>query len=246
MALGLIAAGFVVVSALSAWMRPSAAPSSVTRLQGFLPRGSVLHSLVRLELDGLPPQETAVVAAVPAFPGAAESVYYGFIFAYDRWRRRTTQVYAEPLAGPIPIAPDAGHIDRRHEAVIFRSLRDDGSHADSVVGFLRGRLQEVDAVRARQIIAALPPAPPGVTWQYRLRAGTIPAQALVVRVRVRQPVQVAFTGGGPTPIIVPDTRLDILEKGYRARTPGTYTIRIFLPFGPDQGYTLRLVVEPPS
>ena len=51
------------------------------------------------------------------------------------------------------------------------------------------------------------------------------------------------SSGGPTPIIIPDARLDIVEQGYRARQPGTYTIRILLPSAPDQGTTLTLLVE---
>jgi len=64
-----------------------------------------------------------------------------------------------------------------------------------------------------------------------------------LQVKLRQPVRLALNGGGPTPVIIPDVRLDILEQGYRARKPGTYTIRILLPFAPDQGITLTIVVE---
>ena len=65
----------------------------------------------------------------------------------------------------------------------------------------------------------------------------------MVQVKLRQPVRLALSSGGPTPIIIPDARLDIVEQGYRARWPGTYTIRILLPSDPDQGTTLTLLVE---
>ncbi len=246
MALGLIAAGLVVVSALSAWTwSPAAPPPSVTQLQGLLPRGSLLHSLVRLEMDGSSPLETAVVAVVPAFPGAAESTYYGFIFGFDKWRRRYVRQYAESLPGPIPLSPDAVPIAGGREAAILGALRDDGSRVYQVVESNRGRLVLVHQSVADQVIAELPVAPPGVTWRYGVRASTSSARTAVLRLRPRQPVRLVASGGGPTPIIIPDARLDVLEQGYRARKDGVYTIRILLPFAPDHDTTLTIVVESP-
>ncbi len=245
-AIGLFAVGsFVAISALSAWTWSPAAPPSVTQLQGLLPRGSLLHSLVRLEMDGSPPLETAVVAVVPVFPGAAESTYYGFVFGFDKWRRRFDRQYAEPLPGPIPLSPDAVLIARDHEAAVFGALREDGSPVYRVVESVRGRpvtLGEPDAHRA---VAGIPAAPAGVTWRYRVRGSAISARTAVLRVRPRQPVRLAASGGGPTPIVIPDARLDVLEEGYRARKDGVYTIRILLPFAPDQDTTLTIVVESP-
>ncbi|OLD59078.1 MAG: hypothetical protein AUI83_03510 [Armatimonadetes bacterium 13_1_40CM_3_65_7] len=77
------------------------------QIQELLPAAGVLRSLVRLEMNGTPPLETAVVAVVPRYPGAADSTYVGFIIAYDEWRRRPERVYVQPLPGPIPLSPDA-------------------------------------------------------------------------------------------------------------------------------------------
>ncbi len=245
-AFGLFAAGsFVVISALSPWTRPPAAPPSVTQLQGLLPRGSLLHSLVRLEMDGAPPLETAVVAVVPAFPGAVESTYYGFVFGFDRWRRRFDRQYVEPLPGPIPLSPDAVPVSGAREAVIFGALLENGNRVTRVVESVRGRLSSLTDPRARQVVAEIPAAPSGATWRYRVRGGTISAQTGVVRVRPRQPVRLVASGGGPIPIVIPDARLDVLEQGYRARKDGVYTIRILLPFAPGQDTTLTIVVESP-
>ncbi len=196
-------------------------------------------------MDGRRPLETAVVAVVPAFPGATESSYYGFILGFDRWRRRYVRQYAEPLLGPIPLSPDAVPIAGGREAAIFSALRDDGSRVYQVVESNRGRLALVHQSVPGQMIAELPVAPPGVTWRYGVRAGTISARTAVLRLRPRQPVRLVASGGGPTPIVIPDARLDVLEQGYRARKDGVYTIRILLPFAPDQDTTLTLVVESP-
>ncbi len=233
----------MLVAGLSAWTWPPPAAPPAAEVLGLLPRGSLLARLVRLEATGVPPLETAVVAAVPQFPGAAGSVYYGFVLAYDRWRRHVTRVYAEPLPGPIPVSPDAGQIDRRREAAIFSALHADGSRVDRVVGVVRGRWGSLDAATSSRILAGRPHSPAGVTWRFRARAGVLTAQSRVLRVRVRQPVRIVPSGGGPAPIIIPDSRLDVIEQGYRAREPGTYTVRVLLPFAPDQGFTLMLVVE---
>ncbi len=196
-------------------------------------------------MDGLPPLETAAVAVVPAFPGAAEGTYYGFLVEFDRWRRRYVREYAEPLPGPIPLSPDAVPISGAREAAVFGALLEDGNRVTRVVESVRGRLATLDEPETRRLVAGIPAAPPGVTWRYRIRGGTISAQTGVLRVRPRQPVQLVAGGGGPTPIVIPDARLDVLEQGYRARKDGVYTIRILVPFAPGQDTTLTIIVESP-
>ncbi len=228
---------------MAVWTRPPSTPPSAAQIQEWLPPGSVLRGLVRVEMNGFPPLETAVVAVVPRYPGAADSAYVGFIFAYDQWRRRPVRIYAAPLPGPIPVSPDAVPIGGGREAAVFSALRDDGTRVSRVIGVVRGGVGILDEGTAARVLAAIPPAPPGVTWRYRTHGGTITAQTLLLQIKLRQPVRLALSGGGPTPIIIADVRLEILEQGYRARQPGTYTIRILLPFAPDQGTTLTLVVE---
>ncbi len=233
------------VASLVAWTWPPAGPPSVGDVQRLMPRGGQLRGLVRLEATGAPPLETAAVAVVPRFPGAVDTAYYGVVVAYDPWRRRAARVYAEPLPGPIPLSPDAARIGGRREAAIFHAMRPDGTRVHEVVAFTQGRWRRLNAPASEHLLAAVPDAPPGITWRFRARNGVISAPSRVLRVQVRQPVRIVASGGGPTPIIVPDARLDIIEPGYRARDPGTYTIRILLPFNADQGYTLTLVVESP-
>lgn len=199
---------------------------------------------MRLEMNGRPPLETAGVAVVPVYPGAVESAYIGFVVAYDEWRRRPVRIYAHPLPGPLPITPDALSLGGNREAVVFSALRDDGTRVSQVVSLVGARPRVLDDGAAAELLAGLPAAPAGVTWQYRTHAGIISARTFRIEVKPRQPVRVALGGGGPTPIIIPDARLDIVEQGYRARQPGTYTIRILLPSAPDSGVTLTLDVEP--
>ena len=194
-------------------------------------------------MNGTPPLETAVVAVVPRYPGAADSAYVGFIVAYDTWRRRPERIYAQPLPGPIPLSPDAALLGSGREAAVFSALRDDGTRVAHVVGIVNGRIRVLEDETAAGLVATLPPAAPGITWQYRTHAGAISARTFLVQVKPRQPVRLALSSGGPTPIIIPDARLDIVEQGYRARQPGTYTIRILLPSAPGQGTTLTLLVE---
>ena len=240
-AVAVVAAG--VIAAAAVWTQPPSLPPSVGQIQDLLPVASVIRGLIRVEMNGTSPLETAVVAVVPRYPGAAESSYVGFIVAYDEWRRRPERIYAQPLPGPIPLAPDAVPLDGGREAAVFSALRKDGIWVSRVLSLEHGRLRILDEGNAARVLAAVPPALPGVTWRYRTHAGVITAQTLWLQVKPRQPVRLALNGGGPTPVIIPDVRLDILEQGYRARKPGTYTIRILLPFAPDQGITLTIVVE---
>lgn len=236
-------ATIVIIAAGSLWTRVPSAPPPLAQLQGALPAGSVLRSLVRLEMNDSAPVESAVVAVVPRYPGAAETQYFGFIFAYDAWRRKAARVYAEPLPGSISTQLDAVPLGAGREAAVFSVLHEDGARTSRVVGVVRGRVRTLDDATAAGVLAALLPAPPALTWRFRTHGGRITGQSLSLRVRSRQPVRLTPSGGGPTPIIIPDARLDVVEQGYRARRPGTYTIRILLPPAPDQGTTLMLVVE---
>ena len=238
-------AAFAIVVAAAVWTRVPSAPPSVAQLQGLLPAGSVLRGLVRVEMNGSAPAESAVVALVPRYPGAADTQYFGFIFAYDAWRRKAMRIYAQPLLGPILALLDAAPLGGGREAAVFSVLRDDGTRVSQVVGVVRGRARPLDEATAAGVLAKIPPAPPGVTWRFRTHGGTTTDQARSLRVRPRQPVRLSPSGGGPTPIIIPDSRLDIVEQGYRARQPGTYTIRILLPSTPDAGVTLTILVETP-
>ena len=236
-------AAFAIVVAAAVWTQPPPTPPSVGQIQELLPAAGVLRSLVRLEMNGTPPLETAVVAVVPRYPGAADSTYVGFIIAYDEWRRRPERVYVQPLPGPIPLSPDAVLLGGGREAAVFSALREDGIRVSRVLSLEHGRLRILDEGTMARVLAGIPPAPPGVTWRYRTHAGVITAQTLLLQVKPGQPVRLAPSGGGPTPIVIPDARLDILEQGYRARQPGTYTIRILLPFAPNSGVTLSVLVE---
>jgi len=236
-------AAFAIIVAAAVWTRPPSRAPSVGQIQELLPPASIIRELIRLEMNGTPPLETAVVAVVPRYPGAADSTYIGFIIAYDEWRRRPERIYAQPLPGPIPLAPDAVPLGGGREAAVFSALREDGIRVSRVLSLEHGRLRILDEGTAARVLAAVPPALPGVTWRYRTHAGVITAQRLWLQVKPRQPVRLALNGGGPTPVIIPDVRLDVLEQGYRARKPGTYTIRILFPFAPDQGITLTIVVE---
>lgn len=86
---------------------------------------------------------------------------------------------------------------------------------------------------------------PGVTWRYAVRNGEVVARAPAQRLRPRQPLRVLAVGGGATSVVVPDSRLDVVEAGFRQREPGTYRIRIVTGLtGLDQAYTLTVIVEP--
>lgn len=272
---GAVLLGAVLLTAAVLRSQGPELPLSVARVYALMPSGSLLRSLVRLDLDSRPPPETAAVAAVPHFPGAAELTYYGFIFALDAWRRDFQRAYSEPLPAQIPLSVDAGRLLGARDAAIFAALGDDGTLTYRVVGRTRGRLrvlrqatiagtlrveggalvEEAEVYRAlvwdgrafRELVR--PPEmgalPPGVTWRYSMRSGVVVAQTDTLVLRPRQAVRLAQSGGGPTPIVIPDSRLDVLEYGYRAREPGTYTIRVLLPFTPDdQAFVLRLIVQP--
>lgn len=262
-----IAVGAVV------WPRPPAAALTAGQIQNLLPPGSTMHSLVRLDMDGRPPMETAVVAGIPHYPGAKQIIYYSLIFAYDRRHRQTRRTYSQPQPGPLPLSVDAAKLLGDRDAAIFAALNEDGTRSYRVVGStgrsvtvlhegrLSGTLVFADPLliedgqprrtfawdgqrfRGNAPPAVLPPKRQGITWRYAVRNGTLVVRTSLVRLYPRQTLRLAASGGGPIAIVVPDTRLDVLESGYRARTPGTYTIRILIPFLPiNQAFTLTVVV----
>ncbi len=272
--LGLAAVVGIVIAAI-AWSRPPRTLLTVSEVQALLPPGSELHSLARLQLDGRPPPAVAVVAAIPRHPGAHAMTYQSFVFTYDRWRRRFRRAYSQPLPGPLPLSVDAGTLLGSRDAAIFAALQEDGTRSYRVVGSLLGTvsviqegwvagnlvvadpllIEDGDRRRAlawdgqrfseRPLPASLPPAYRGITWHYTVRKGAVVARTSSVQLHPRQPLRVDGGTGGPIAIVIPDARLDIAEAGYRARTPGLYTIRILIPFAPlDQAYQLKVLVTP--
>lgn len=265
----LIAAGAV---AIRLWPGGgSAPPLSVTQIQGLLPRGSLLHSLARLEMDGRPPQEVAVVGAIPQYPGSSASTYYGFLLGYDRWQRRFRTLHAQAMPGPVPHPADAIALGGPREAALFSALHDDGTLAYRIIGLARavrvlqegrvhGRLLVAGSVlveegspqralawdgrafRERTLPVPISPPPAGTTWRYRVQNGVILARTPLVFLRPRQSIRLARVGGGPVPVILPDLRLDLIaDNVLRARHPGTYAISILIPFNPPE-QTYRLTL----
>lgn len=91
----------------------------------------------------------------------------------------------------------------------------------------------------------IPEAPAGVTWRYAVRNGQVLARTNVVHLRRRQPLRVLAAGGGPATVVLADSRLDVVEAGFRQREPGTYRIRIVTGFTPPEAaYVLTVVVDP--
>lgn len=268
----LIAAAGAIVLRLW-WPPPSGPPLSVSQIQRLLPQGSLLHSLARLEMDGRPPQEVAVVGVIPQYPGSSGSTYFAFVFGYDRWQKRFRALYAQPLSGPVPRPADAVRLLGPREAALFSALHDDGTLSYRIVGRARGvrvlhegrvhgRLLIADPLlveegprralgwdgrvfRERELPAAIPHVPSGTTWRYRVLNGMIFARTSVAYLRPRQTLRLAGVGGGPIPIVLPDPRLDLVgDNVFRARHPGTYAISILIPFNPpEQAYRLTVIVE---
>lgn len=139
------------------WSRRPQVPLSIAQIQDLLPAGSVLHSLARLEMNGRPPREVAVVAGVPSVPGAGVYTYYGFIFARDRWRGRIVSAYTSPLPGTLPLSVDAGGLIGKHEAALFGAAHDDGAASYRVVAMRRsGRAQVLELHTTGRLIVIDP------------------------------------------------------------------------------------------
>jgi hypothetical protein len=262
--------------AVVVWTRPPDSPLTLTQVQRLLPLGSTLHSLARLELDGRPPQEVAVVVIVRLHPEARAITYYSFVFAYNRWHREFVRVYEQSLP-PIPVSVDAGRLLGDRDAAVFGGLDRHGTRFYRVVGWWNNKVRVVhegrlsgnilvgdgllieDGIPRRVLVwdgHRLSQRPPQVyltvtrasTWRYSVRNGKVVAHTSTVDLVPRQVLHVTRAGGGPTTAIVPDARLDLVEGGgYRARAPGIYAIRIVTPFVPvDQSYTLTVVIGTPA
>ncbi len=263
-----------VLVAVYAASRPPRALLTLGDMATFLPRGSEVHSFVRMDLDARLPSAVAMLASIPRAPGAQETTYQTYVFAYDRWRQRYRAVYTAPLPGPVPMSVDAGRVLGQRDAAIFAAQQDDGTQSYRIVGWrpggvevlyeghVAGALRVVDPLlieegtrvralgwdgrgfRERPVPKTLPPTPRGITWHYSVRGNTILSRNTSVVLELRQPLRLVGTRGGPIPIVLADSRLDVLETGYRARAAGTYTIRIWLPYLPiDQAYPLTVVVS---
>ncbi len=271
--LGGLVLGAVFVAAYAASRTPRA-PLTLGDVATLLPRGSEVHSFVRMDLDARLPSAVAVLAIIPRAPGVQETTYQTYVFAYDRWRQRYREVYTAALPGPVPMSVDAGRVLGQRDAAIFSALQDDGTQSYRIVGWgpggvgvlyeghVAGALRVADPLlieqgprqralgwdghgfRERPVPGTLPPTPRGITWHYSVRGDTILARSSSVVLGLRQPLRLEGARGGPIPIVLADSRLDLLETGYRARSPGTYTIRIWLPYLPiDQAYPLTVVVR---
>ncbi len=269
--LGVVTVG-AMFAAYAASRTPST-PLTLAEVVGLLPRGSEVHSFVHLSLGVWLPSAAAVLVVIPRAPGSPETTYQTYVFAFDRWRQRYRAVYSAPLPGPIPVSVDAGRILGRLDVAIFSAIQDDGIRSYQLVGWrpggvsvlyegqLAGRLIVAEPLliedgprrralgwdghrfREHPVPATLPLTSPGITWHYSVRGDTVQARNASVVLRPRQPLRLEGRRGGSIPIVIPDPRLDVLETGYRARSPGTYTIRILIPFLPiDQAYPLTVVV----
>jgi len=270
---------FAGVAALAAaavwWDRPAPALLTSAQVAAMLPAGSTVHSLVRLEMDGRPPAEAAVVARLPAFPGSREVTSVAMLFRYDRWRRRFARVYAAPPPGTVPFSADAAALLDGRDAAVFSGLHDDGSTAYRIVALAGARPAVVRERRFTGTLVLAEPllieqgaqvaafrwtgrswaaqplpstaagVPPAVTWRYGVRNGAVVARTAVVHLRPRQPLRVVAVGGGATSVVLPDPRLDVVEAGFRQRHPGTYTIRIVTGFTPVDQAYVLTVVVAP-
>lgn len=244
-----VLAGVSLAGAAAAllWWPSAPPPITANQILALLPPGSSVHSLVRLEMDGRGPAEAAVVARIPFYPGSQDLIPTTLVYRYDRLGRRFRDVYRAPAPGVVPFSADVDEVAGGRETAVFSGLDDDGALRYRVIGLARGRAAVLREARAAGALRpeGIPPAPPAVTWRYAVRGGTVVAQTSVVRLRPRQPLRVAASGGGPASVVLPDSRLDIVEAGYRQRTPGTYRIRIVTGFTPPEAsYVLTVIVEP--
>ncbi|HET6948688.1 MAG TPA: hypothetical protein VFJ45_12840 [bacterium] len=263
-------------SAAVRWWNAAPPPLSANQVLALLPQGSSVHSLVRLEMDGRPPSEVAVVARIPSFPRSTEFAAEARLYQYDRLRRHFTTAYRAESPGAVPFSADAARVLAGRDAAVFSGLHDDGTLGYRIVGLVRGRaavlreqrltgtvhLVEPAVIERRgEAVHALrwnggswipdgtartiPEAPAGVTWRYAVRNGQVLARTNVVHLRRRQPLRVLAAGGGPATVVLADSRLDVVEAGFRQREPGTYRIRIVTGFTPPEAaYVLTVVVDP--
>ncbi len=269
LAAGLTAAALAAVAWW--WARPPAALLTAGQVVALMPTGSSLHSLARLDVDGGAPADVAAVVRIPPFPGARRSGYTELVARYNRWRHRLEVVFQRPLLEAVPVSVDAGRIIGGRDGAVFQSLDDDGRWSYRVVGLFNGAVAilaagdssqrvvladplVVDRGRAHALVwdgttfvqAAVPPVAPipsTLTWRFRMHNGAVAARTNRVTLSPRQILQVLPVGGGQTPIVIADPRLDIVENGFRTRHEGIYTIRILVSSTPiENAYVLTVVV----
>jgi hypothetical protein len=268
-----LALGAVLVTVLAGgvaltWWR--ATPPAPPPLSLLLPRGSVVTSQARVELDGRAPAEIAATAYLPAFPGGAANMRRAVVAGYDRWRHRWHLLLLLPLT-QIPGSLQAGPLLGGRDAVVFPEYAIDGTVRYRVVGLRRGRpvvlhvgqtrgsvevvrgvIAERDPAGARGLlwdgrrfrpVPPPPPIPPALVWRYWTDREGIPhgETDLVVLVPGQRLVPLR-QGGGPTVVPIPDANLHVLDGAFRAHRPGTYSV-IVPDFLNRPGGSFRLTVE---
>jgi len=77
--------GLVALLALVLFLWWRDAPPPAPPLLSLLPRGSVVTSQARVDLDGRRPFEIAATVYIPAFPGAAADLGHAVLAGYDHW-----------------------------------------------------------------------------------------------------------------------------------------------------------------
>jgi len=153
----LIAGVAAVAAAALWWDRATAASLTANQVLARLPTGSSVHSLVRLDMDGRGPAETAVVARVPAYPGSRDISYAAFVLSYDRWQRAFIQIYHSPTPGTVPFSADAARLLHGRDVAIISGLHDDGTRSYRLIG-IAGRRAVV--LRERRFAGTLAFAEP--------------------------------------------------------------------------------------
>src|SRR3990172_9467180 len=254
------------------WTRPPSNLIATAQILGPLPVRSRLHSLVQVDLDGGAPLEAAAIVMIPPFPGEGASAYTEIIVQHNRWRRRFEIVFQRPLSGMVPVSVDAGRILGNRDGVLFQGVTDEGRWSFHVVGQATGRivvLTEGDSLERVTLadplvidrgsgqalewnderfvprpLPAFTTPPAGLTWRSAMRSGVVMARTSRLVLALRQTLRLHRVGGGTTPIVVADPHLDVVENGFRARQPGTYSIRLLSPFTlTEEVYVLTVIVS---
>lgn len=265
-----LVAGLVALLAVALFVWWRDAPPPAPPLLSLLPRGSVVTSQARVDLDGRRPFEIAATAYIPAFPGAAADLGHAVLAGYDRWRHRWRLWLLLPLA-EIPAWLQAGPLLGSRDAVVFPGYAADGTVRYRVVGLRRGRptvlyegksagpvevvrgmIAERDPAGARGLrwdgrrfrpVPPPPPIPPAIVWYYWTDRDGIPhGETSTVLLVPGQRLVPRRRGGGPTVLPIPDGNLHVLDGAFRAHRPGTYTV-IIPDFADRPGASFRLTVE---
>ncbi|OFX12839.1 MAG: hypothetical protein A2V59_04940 [Armatimonadetes bacterium RBG_19FT_COMBO_69_19] len=145
-------------SAAVRWWNAAPPPLSANQVLALLPQGSSVHSLVRLEMDGRPPSEIAVVARIPSFPGSTEFTAEALLYRYDRLRRHFTTAYRAENPGAVPFSADAARLLAGRDAAVFSGLYDDGALGYRIVGLVRGRAAVLREQRLTGTVHLVEPA----------------------------------------------------------------------------------------